>query len=358
MKILYITNGITGSGGLERVLSVKASLLVENFGHEIHIFSLNEIGAKPFFKFSDKVNFYSIEVSSNPFQYFFKYKNGIQNIVNEINPDVISVCDDALKGFFLPKIIRTKAKWIYESHASFLLNNSGKGISFSKKLQHELKQILGKNFAKIVLLSDGNKQEWNLNNLVIIPNPLPFKSEKYSTRENKKIIAVGSYSFNKGYDLLLEIWLKIEKIFPDWELNVYGKGTFENLNEEAKKVNLRKINFYDSVKTIEDKYLESSIFVLPSRSEGFGMVMIEAMSCGLPVVSFDCPFGPKNIITNEEDGFLIENGNINAFREKLKLLINDSDLRQRLGKNGIKNSRKYEPLKIVAQWDELFKSLK
>ena len=121
---------------------------------------------------------------------------------------------------------------------------------------------------------------------------------------------------------------------------------------------MKNIEFHDSVKNIEEKYLESSIFVLPSRSEGFGMVLIEAMSCGLPVISFDCPFGPKNIISNEEDGFLIENGNIEAFAEKLKLLIKDSDLRQKLGKNGIEKSKQYEPFEIVNQWDQLFKNLK
>jgi glycosyltransferase involved in cell wall biosynthesis len=357
LKLLYITNGITGSGGLERVLSVKASLLALNFCYEIHIISLNQIDKKPFFEFSDKINFHSIEVSGNPIQYFFKYKNGIQNIVNKINPDVISVCDDALKGFFLPKIIKTKAKWIHESHASILLNNLGKGISFNKKSQHFLKQILGKNFNKIILLTESNRSEWNLNNIEIIPNSLSFETEKTSTLQNKKIIAVGSFSYNKGYDLLLEICTKIEKLFPDWELNVYGKGTFENLNEQAKKINLKNINFHDSVKNIEEKYLESSIFVLPSRSEGFGMVLIEAMSCGLPVISFDCPHGPKAIISDHEDGFLVENGNIDLFAEKLKLLAENPDLRKRLGNNGIKKSKKFQADEICEQWDELFKKL-
>lgn len=357
MKLLYITNGITGSGGLERVLAVKTALLVENFGYEIHILSLNENGKATFFKFSDKIKRHSIETSGNKLQYFFKYKNGIQKIVDEFQPEVISVCDDALKGFFLPKIIHTKAKWIHESHASFLLANKGKGVSLNKKIQHQLKQILGKKFAKIILLTEANKKEWTLKNLLVIPNPLSFESQEISSVKNKKIIAVGSYSFNKGYDLLLKIWSEIETKFPDWELNIYGRITKEKLQTEAENLNLKKIHFFEPVFDIQKKYLESSIFVLPSRSEGFGMVLIEAMSCGLPVISFDCPHGPKEIISNGKDGFLIENGNINEFSKKIETLINDENLRQEMGKTAKLNSKKFNAEAIVKCWDQLLKSL-
>ncbi|MEC5157866.1 glycosyltransferase family 4 protein [Chryseobacterium sp. MP_3.2] len=357
MKLLYITNGITGSGGLERVLSVKASLLADDFGYEVHVLRLNEAHKEPFFSFSEKLMLQSIAVSGNPLHYFLTYKKGIQKIVDEIKPDIISVCDDGLKGFFLPLIIQTKAKWIHESHASLQLGNSGTGLSLLKKRQHHLKQFLGKRFSKIVLLTEGNKKEWSVKNLVIIPNSLPFASSAVSTLQNKRIIAVGSFSYNKGYDLLLQIWKDVAPDFPEWELNIYGSRTNENLQLAATHLKLKNVHFHDPVRNIAEKYLESSIMVLPSRSEGFGMVLIEAMNCGLPVISFDCPNGPKDIITEGEDGFLIKNGNIESFAEKLRTLMESEELRQKMGAAARLNSLKYHPNEIVTQWDQLFKSL-
>lgn len=357
MKLLYITNGITGSGGLERVLSVKASMLAEEFGYEVHMLSLNESGKKPFFLFSKKIHFHSVEVGGNPVTYLLQYKNRLQKKIDQIQPDIISVCDDALKGFFLPGFISTKAKWIHESHASLLLADRGKGVSLFKKAQHGLKQILGKRFTTIVLLTEGNKKEWHLKNLAVIPNPIPFESTQVSSLENKKVMAVGSYSYNKGYDLLLEIWSKIEQNFPAWELHIYGKGTYDNLHSIAEDLNLKNIHFHAPVPEIEKEYLNSSLLVLPSRSEGFGMVLIEAMSFGLPVVSFNCPNGPADIITDGEDGFLIENGNTTKFAEQLSKLTADDNLRAIMGNNSVSNVQRFSANHIVQKWDQLFKSI-
>ncbi len=357
MKLLYITNGITGTGGLERVLSVKASMLEEDFGYEVHILSLNEEGKKLFFAFSDNITFHTIAVSGNALAYFLEYRKGIQNVVSELRPDVICVCDDALKGFFLPQIIKTHAKWIHESHASLNLSNRGNGVPAIKRIQHHLKQYLGRAFDRIVVLTDRNLSEWSLENLEIIPNPLPFEASVSADLHSKKIIAVGSYSYNKGYDRLLEIWKIVEDTFSDWELHIYGKSTQENLKNESQLLGLSRIYFYEPVPNIEHKYLNSAVFVLPSRSEGFGMVIIEAMSCGLPVVSFDCPHGPADIITDGHDGFLVENGNIEQFAQRLKELMRCEDLRMKMGAKAKVTSEKYDATKIVGQWDRLFKKL-
>lgn len=358
MVLLYITNGINGPGGLERVLSVKATVLADDYDYRITIATLNEEKHRPFYQFSSKVKFKTFYAKGNPLNYLLQYKKSIKQLVKEVQPDVISVCDDGLKGFLIPKFISKKIPVIYESHASQWIANRGKGMSLNKKIQHGVKQILGNGFSYVIFLTQGNLKEWSLKNTMVIPNPLSFYPEKSSELKNKKVIAVGSHSYNKGYDRLIEIWNRTEKDFPDWSLEIYGKSANRKYENLANELNLKSINFYSPVSNIEDQYLDASVFVLPSRSEGFGMVIIEAMACGLPVVSFDCPNGPADIIKDDEDGFLIENGNIEQFSEKLKLLIRDFELRKKMGRAGKENVKRYLPNQIVSQWNELFLGLK
>jgi len=363
LKILYITNGITGSGGLERVLSVKAGYLAGHFDYEVHILTLNEQGKKPFYEFSDKIKIHSIAVSGNPLQYLKGYSSGIKKAVSEIKPDVISVCDDGLKGFFLPKILKKPCPMVYERHVSKLAEINDKNKAGFRRILAEAKfslmNRLAKDFDRFILLTNDNKTEWNLNNIQVISNPLSFYPEENSNLGNKIVIAVGKQSYQKGYDRLLQSWAKVQQKHPDWKLHIYGKfDASQNLELLAKTLQVdHTVSFFEPVKNISDKYLGSSIYVMSSRFEGFGMVLIEAMACGVPCISYDCPCGPTDIIENGNDGFLIENGNIKAFAAKINLLIEDENLRGKLGHNAKENVRRFLPENIVQQWDVLFKSL-
>ena len=105
-KILYITNQICGSGGLERVLSIKASYFAEKMHYEVHILTLNQFDLPLFYKFSDKIKFHDIVAKRSSFRYFFEYKRGINRIVNKVSPDIVCVCDDGLKGLFVPLYLK------------------------------------------------------------------------------------------------------------------------------------------------------------------------------------------------------------------------------------------------------------
>lgn len=358
MKLLYITNGINGSGGLERVLSVKASMLAEEYNYQVTILSLNDAHLNPFYIFSPKIKMISIPVGGNPISYLLNYKKGLQQIVDEIQPDIISVCDDGLKAFFIPNLIKTNAKLIYERHVSKLIE-AKQGQSFQKKTLTKIKWILmdklGQRFSRFILLTNGNEKEWsNLSNTQVIPNPLPFQSDSISNQENKIVICVGKISYQKGQDLLAKAWQKVHQQFPEWQLHWYGKENLKFYNTDNLESN---IHYFPPEQNIQQKYLDASIYVMSSRFEGFGMVLIEAMECGLPCVSFDCDYGPADIINHKVDGFLVAKENTEGLAEKLIHLIQNKELRIQMGRKAKESVKKYAADEVVQQWDELFKEL-
>ena len=363
MKLLYITNGITGSGGLERVLSVKASLLVDLYDYEIAIVSLNEENLRPFYSFNKKIKFYDIAVPHGFYRNLKSYISGLRKVVRDFQPDIISVCDDGLKGFFLPKILGTEVPIIYERHVSKEIEMRD-NFSFWKKQLIKAKwgimEKLARDFSRFVILTKGNSREWpSLKNIKIIPNPLPFYPESSSSLNNKKVLIVGKQSHQKGQDLLIQAWKIVMEKHPDWVLEIVGKvDESMGLKQQVSKLNLTgQVHFFEPEKNIEQRYLNTSIYVMSSRYEGFGMVLIEAMVFGVPCISFNCNYGPADIIDHDKNGLLISNGDVNSLASAIIELIENPQKRKALGLQAKMDAQKYLPEKIVKQWDELFQSL-
>lgn len=363
MKLLYITNQICGAAGLERVLSIKASYLADKLDYEVHILTLNQRDNPLFYNFSNKLIYHDIVQNGNIVNSTFQYLKGIREIVKKINPEIISVCDDGLKGFFVPFFIKKPCPMIYERHVSkqVEVKNDKKNYfsSLFQKAKYTLMQFGAKKFDAFVVLTNGNLNEWELKNILVISNPLPFLPKAPSKLNNKTVLAVGRQSYQKGYDRLLESWQKVTEKHSDWKLEIYGKiDNSLNLKATASKLGISDyVNFYKPIKNIEDKYKEASIYVMSSRFEGFGMVLIEAMSYGLPCVSFDCPHGPSDIISQYEDGLLVKNNDIESFAKSINELIENTQLREEIGKKAEVKAKKYLPEKIMKEWDTLFKSL-
>ena len=210
------------------------------------------------------------------------------------------------------------------------------------------------------MLNENAVQEWpELDNVTMIPDPLPLKMEEKSTLQSKRIVTIGRYSYEKGYDYLLRIWALVEKKYPDWQLNVYAMGDptpYVKLMDEL-SVDPRRCHLNSSLVDVESEYLRSSILVQPSRAEGFGLVLVEAMACGLPVVAFDCENGPRSLITDGEDGFLIPPYDVELFADRLMLLMDDERLRAEMGEKGLLKSQHYHISKIACQWEQLFDEL-
>jgi len=362
MKLLYITNGVHYKGGLERVLSIKANYLTDVKNYEVHFFVLNQKELPCFYNFSSKITFHDIIISGNLLQCISKYLFGLRAVIKKVNPDVISVCDDGLKGFFAPKLFSSKIPIIYERHISKLIEigpNPSMFKAFFASIKYLAMDYFATKFDKFVILTDDTRNEWDLKNIIVIPNPLGFYPLEVAKLENKKVIAVGRHCYQKGFDLLLKSWKIVHEHFPDWTLEIYGeKDPTVNLFSQIESLELDgSVALCEPTANIQQKYLESSVFVLSSRFEGFGNVIIEAMACGVTSVSFDCPFGPKAIISDNINGFLIANGDIISFAEKIMELMRDKEKRKKMGESARIKSMMYLPEVILPQWDKLFKEL-
>jgi len=363
MKLLYITNGISGPGGLERVLSIKASYLAEKYNYDVHILTLNQTTTNLFYEFSPKIVYHNVEAKGNPITYFLKYRQGIKQTIKKVVPHIIIICDDGLKGVLFPILFNKTCPTIYERHVSKNIEIKSDKQSLKQTIvssfKFKLMNLGARKFDKFIVLTKGNTNEWNLKNLIVIPNPLSFYSDEKSTLENKKVIAVGKQSFQKGYDRLLKSWEIVAKKHPDWILEIFGTiNESEELDKLAKKLKIEgQVKFHPPVKNISDKYKEASIYTMSSRYEGFGMVLTEAMAYGIPCISYNCPYGPSDIIDHKKNGYIIPNGNISEFGNCINTLIEDVTKRKKFGKQAKLDVQRFLPENILQKWNTLFLEL-
>ncbi|WP_035649062.1 glycosyltransferase family 4 protein [Flavobacterium sp. ASV13] len=354
MKLLYIVPKIKNAGGVARVLSIKANYFVEHFNYEVHILSQNEENDLPFYDFNSEIIFHNMILNGNAFQFLKSYQKQINQTIQEIKPDVILVADNGLKAFAFPFIVKIKSPIVFEVHGSKFIEEKAQKTDFIsksiQKIKYRFKDFSVRKFTKIVALSEESQNEWKAKNAIVIPNPSWIKTEKTSDLKNKKVIAIARNSYEKGLDRLIVIWEKVSEKHPDWILDIYT----DEIESLEKRPN---INYLPFVKNIEEKYSESSIYVMTSRSEGFPMVLLEAMAVGLPCIAFDCPIGPKTIIKNGENGFLIPVNDFKMYAEKLSFLIENEEVRLEFGRNTKLTSENYSVEKIMANWKVFFEEL-
>lgn len=359
-KLLYITTNLQGSGGVSRILSVKLNYLIETYGYIIHVIATNNKSDTFFYDFNDKIVFHKIDIKNFGFRHLLKYKMLFQEIVYEINPDIIINCDNGFKGTLLPYLINTKAVLIYERHGSRQINNFTLVESLKKKFANLILDRSLYKYKAFIVLNDEDGKDWIADNIVVISNPLWFKPPQMQNKsQNKVAIAIGRHSIEKQFDVLIKIWKNVIIQYPDWTLEIYGETdgsrTIEKLVKELNMEN--HVELHPPIKNIEQVYSNASILLNTSSSEAFGLVIIEAMAFGLPVIAFDNASGPKTIIENERNGMLIKDNDSQAYANKIKELIKNDTLRKAIGENAKDSVKKFNLVGIMKQWHELFQSL-
>ncbi|WP_417177117.1 glycosyltransferase [Bacteroides sp.] len=255
----------------------------------------------------------------------------------------------------------------YEKSIEQVINKKGYANRLLSKIGFNLMKRRWHNafprINKLIVLTNAAKEELkNISSKIqdgqmfTIPDPIMYTkdAEKISTLNNKKVIFVGRLSFEKGVIRLLRIWKHISHINPKYSLVIYGEGEAKNeMVEYISTHNLSRVLFKGFCNNLEQIYTNSDLLLMTSDSEGFGMVLIEAMYYGVPCISFDCPISPKEIIADA--GVIVPCYNEKLYAEKVLELLNNNEYMRILQKRAIKQAQKYFINNIIEQWKVLLK---
>lgn len=376
MKIAYCIPSLYISGGMERVLTIKANYFADELGYDVTIIMTDGGMKPPYYELSPKVHLIQLNIDFEVLWTLPLFKKALVYLEKQrLYRRKLTECLLRLKPDITVSMLRREINFICDIHDGSIkigeihINRDnfrdfdGRDKNPIKKLASEIwmKQLIRqlKRLRLFVCLTEEDKAKWTeLDNVIVMPNPLSFNTKNYSNCEEKRVIAVGRYVHEKGFDMLIKAWSLIVVKHPDWNLYVYGKGgrtLYQNIVEQLHVE--RSCHLNGEEKQIEKQYVESSIYMLSSRFEGFGLVLLEAMSCGIPPVAFSCPYGPKAIIKDGVDGYLVENGNIKQLADKVNYLIEHNDIRKMMGRNAGETAKKYNINCVGGKWNEIFENL-
>ena len=379
MKILYAYPKFTNAAGTERILIDKINYFADKKGYEVLVLTYEQGQHSFIYPISHNARHIDLGVrycelyNYGRLSRFFKWKlydrllkKRFSKVVHDYHPDIVITTTYFVN--LLSAISSCKVPFIrvLESHIDrryILSNNPLNKTNFLHWLRtwFEMRGLLSKSscFDVLVALNRNDAQDWSgylksviIENLVHL-NPMG----RLCSHQSKHAIFVGRYTWQKGVDDLLKIWNIVYSKYPDWHLDMYGEGDLSDyLLKEAARL---QANIHVNLPTsnIFDKYLNSSLLLMTSNYEPFGLVMPEAMSCGLPVIAFDCPSGPANIISDGVDGYLIKNRDISLFADRVCSLIESPALRMKMGQSAIDSSTRFSPENIMPQWESLFQKL-
>lgn len=374
MKILYCINSTFNSGGMERILMIKANYFVRK-GYEVVIVTTEQAGRRHFFPFSDQIKFVDLGINYNnnvglflPLRIILKWRKKVEHkklltlILQQEKPDIaISMFDYDFS--ILPKI-KDGSKKILEFHFSKnfkVISTRNILLKVIQKCRIRLWKNKIKSYDCFVVLTQEDKKSWRgIRNIHVIHNCIPQIPFTSSPLTEHIVFSAGRITYQKGFDLLVQAWSLVLKKLPDWKLIICGGGTESDRNKLNTQIHSLGIECSVILKpatlNIAEEFCNASLYVMPSRYEGLPMVLIEAMSYGLPIVSFACPCGPKDIIS-EDFGTLVQPENIQQLADALIAWMSN-DMKRKIGGQAARiSAQRFLEENVMKQWEGLFDSL-
>lgn len=365
-------------GGIGRVTSIKANWFAEH-GHEVWVVTANQGVEQDYYELHPSVmrkDFamgfqLGIDNGNLLMKYVRKiskmrrYRRELEQFILEVKPDIV-VSTFTNDSDFLYKLEDGSKKVLefHFSHEGFKSQMKYGPQTLKNKLlltyrlrKHER---IARKYNAFVVLTHEDAEAWKgYDNLHVIHNMLSFESQETSSCKEKRVIAVGRLDFQKKFDRLVDIWALVNKECPEWRLDIFGQGPDrKNLMQRIVEKELSdSISIKGPTRNIIKEYASSSILAMTSTYEGWGLVLTEAMSVGVPCVAYACKCGPRDIIVDGKNGYVIEEGDKETFAKRLVELMKNDELRQEVGRNAKESSRKYSVDNIMEQWLALFNKM-
>ena len=373
MKIIYCIACTCHSGGMERVLANKANYLARH-GYEIVVVTTDQRGAQPFFLLESGIRNIDLGINYdenngksflNKLLHYplkqYRHKKRLKAVLMTERPDVTVSMFNNDAGF-IPGIKDGSAK-VLEIHFSKFkrLQYGRKGVwKLADWWRSKQDEKTVRKFDRFVVLTEEDKAYWgNLPNIMVIPNAISGIPAGTALLANKRVIAVGRYTYQKGFERLVDAWHLLASRFPDWKLDIIGEGEERPLLEQ-------RIHFYGldgqvtltrPTQEIGKVYQEASILASSSRYEGLPMVLLEAQAFGLPIVAFQCKCGPKDIVSDGMNGYLVPEGDTAGMARRLEILMKDVTLRKRMGLRAKESALRFNEEAIMEKWMNTFQTL-
>ena len=370
MKIIFSTDQIYLHGGLEKVMAQKANYFSEVLNYEVYILTTEQNNKPSCYRLNPDIKLIDININYNRSKSYltaenlkkiFRHYYCWNRMIKNIKPDVLIVCNQAFDMYWVPFRF-SKISKIREFHSSRYFEQLTRiNGSVFQKIKFKVTDFVESKFDKIIVLNKDEQKFYKTKNTYVIPNPV-VKQHLKAELVNKNAIAAGRIVPVKNFENLIDVWRLVANEEPDWQLHIYGQGDENSICALQNRIKLmhleQNIFIKNPTENIINTMLDYSMYVLTSHTECFPMVLLESLSVGLPIVSYDCPTGPSNIITNGIDGFLVDNKNTVQLTEKIIELIRNSDKRQLMGELAKKSSDKFILEEVMQKWVDLFSQLK
>lgn len=342
------------------MLTTKANYLADVLGYEVHIITARQKGRPEFFRLSGRIVHHDLDANDRMF--LFKYRKRLDALLCKIRPDItVTVCDNGLYALTKCTDGSVKIGEYHFSYEKFLMKygTNAFGKLYASFRTRRLEKAVRK-LDRFVVLTKADKKDWQKVTPEVeqIYNPLPFVSDEVSSLDEKRCIAAGRLENQKNFKDLVTAWKIVDARHPDWMLSIYGDGSQkESLQAQIESMGLKgKVTLEGRTNNVRKELLGSSCLVMSSRYEGFPMILLEALTAGLPIVSYDCPKGPSEIVTIGANGYLAKVGDTATLAQGICSVIADEELRKRFGDESKRRSENFTLEKTMEKWDNLFKS--